>query len=332
MSDAEHPLNSNCKWEFTQPTLRVDVACKSTDMNDKHKQAHIIHAHDDCRETVASYMRDKLRKALTKEVAPAPGRPNWETNIKETRKVDLVDHVFPKNINKGHVARLGIDCGHAVAANNLSIDDLFKVSDSIAGNVAVLLNPGRATGEWWRSEPELDDSYAMWNGADNFFLFHPVLATTMLGLYRQAYHLCRAGAGEQVLKDLPYTLTEEAMTNSDYGLAKQNVRALRRWIEVPVARDGEIYNYPFPKGMWLRFMRLHQAMHKYDASKVFDGAFEKGWNLVCKDYEWDGSYSYWGLKGDDEGTSEHYERLLDLGRPVSKEKKNDKPPAKSTGK
>lgn len=320
MSDEKHPLLNNSSWLFDQYRLRMEVCFKSTDLEGGDLREHHIQKEDTCRETLVNNIRGVLGGLFVKKI-PKEGRPYWDVELNKVREVDLADHDFKERFFGGHTSRMGIKCTELIGKAYVEEKVFLKVADTIVGNICVLLNPGRAPGDWWRTTPEEcrsgDNNMIKWNGADNFFLYHPVMLTLVLGLYRQASHLWRAGVAEQILEDLPYERTEEAMTTADWRLARDNVRGLRRWIEVPVAKGGKQENYAFPEGLWLRFMRLQQAMRKHSAEEVFEGPFEKGWNLTKKTYDWTGSYEFWGLKSGD-GTTGHYDRLLNLGRPAKK--------------
>ncbi len=340
MAEEVHPLKETSKWQYNQPSMRVDASLMSTDLNGEGMVEHQLAADAQCREEVLSGVRGQLQTMFTAKDTPPKGQP-WGGQRTVTRKVDLSEHGFENKSQslEGHISRIsirttGLDYG------GISHELFLRVADTIVGNVCVLLNPGRAPGEWWRTDPETamtrtgEDQRVMWNGADNFFLFHPVLLALVLGLFRQSSHMCIAGVGERILEDLPYERTEEAMTECDYRLAISNAKALRRWIEVPPATNcGSLRNYAFPKGLWLRFMRLHQAMRKHSAEEIFGGPFEFGWNLIGKNYSWTGAHGFWGLKEDDNGTPQQYNRLLELGRPAKKkENKDGESPKEGAGK
>jgi len=178
---------------------------------------------------------------------------------------------------------------------------MVEVFDALVGTVGVLFDPDWYRGNWWQTLPE-DNSKKKSNfqyfGVSNFFLRHPALCHTMMGLFRQAYLIFDQGLEEGMFDVLDQKDMVEALSQGDQELALRNIERIRPWLEVStVNAGGGSRSYPFPKGYWTRLIQLHKAIYKHGYEKVFDGDLEDGWGLLERGYGDDcvmGAWDYWG--------------------------------------
>jgi hypothetical protein len=207
--------------------------------------------------------------------------------------------------------------------------------DAFAGPLGVVLNPERYTGDWWVTEPDecvkqnsgYGDKVFRWFGMDNFFLNHPVLASLVLGMFRQGALLFAQGFDQAVLKKVTRKEVVDALSNSDPVLAMRILNKLRPWIEAGT-NVGNASAFPFPAGYWDRLPLLYKGIYKYGYEEVFDGSLMGGWNIgpryggegevldedaVNDRYEVaNGPLEYWGTKGRNKTAAS--KRLESLGK------------------
>jgi hypothetical protein len=321
MSD-KHPLEQTTKpWLFSQPNLGIEAQYVSIDKSGKRQLRKLRHL-STCREGVISNARKALQQVFcTKN---RYGDRAWDFSFEQSN--DLLDLADPQAREAGRT-RLLINTADLARDQ---IPQFLDVSDYLVGNVCVLLNPnGRIKGDWWKTDPKKcmasDDTgknIVAWNGSDNFFLYHPALIGLVTGLYRQAFLLTKAGFGEEILAAVEREAVDEALSGGSWRKALANCKKLRTWIEVYTPGGNYVYNFPFPQGYWLRFMRLQQALRGHTYEEVFEQDFVTAWNLLSKDNDsnWSGMYSFWGGRDGDQYYSgdAHKQRgkhLMQLGKP-----------------
>jgi hypothetical protein len=328
----EHPLRSSGdRWQFSQPNLGYEAKYVSVDKKGKREVRSLRHL-STCREGVISRTRKEFQDLLC--TTKSNGTKAWNFDFEQSETViDLAD---PAAKGAGDTKMLV----NASMLNKNQHAQFLEVADYIVGNVCVLLNPGdRPEGEWWRTDPNnclVPDAAGAncvgWNGSDNFFLHHPALASIVTGLYRQALLLTKAGCGEEILATVDRSKVDKALTTGSWRQALANCKKLRNWIEVYTPGGSYTVNFPFPEGYWLRFMRLHQALRRHGYQAVFDQDFLASWNLLSKNSNWSGMYSFWGSKKGDGGSdnrdqSARRQRLMKLGKPRERKSTSEGKPA-----
>jgi hypothetical protein len=320
----QHPLcKAGAHWTFIQPNLGYQSKYMSVDKDDK-KQEHSLRHMATCREGVVSHTRGSFQKVFCQK--RSDGVKAWSFNFEKAE--DLIDLANP-SVKKAGDTKLLVN---ASMLSKTRQKQFLEVADYLVGNVCVLLNPHeRVEGEWWVTDP---DDYLIadtsgkncvgWNGTDNFFLHHPALISLVIGLFRQALLLTKAGYGAKVLETVERSKVDKALTTGSWRQALSNCRKLRTWLEVYTpSGNAYIQNFPFPEGYWLRFMRLHQAIRRHGYQELFGEDFAGRWNLLSKQYNCSGMYSFWGT-GDNnaaDGTLQNTarKRLMKLGKPRQKE-------------
>lgn len=331
MSD-QHPLRSaGDSWQYSQPNLGYEAKYVSIDKDGKREVRYLKHMAT-CREGMVSRTRSDFQRIYC--VKRSNGSMVWNFDFTESGGgIDLADPAAkgPKD------TRLLVN---ASMLNKSKHEEFLQVADYLVGNVCVLLNPdSRIEGEWWVTDPKdclVGDTAGKncvgWNGTDNFFLHHPALASLVTGLYRQALLLTKAGCGKEILGTLDRSKVDKALTSGSWRQALANCKKLRQWIEVYTPGGQYQTNFPFPEGYWLRFMRLHQALRRHGYQEVFNQDFVSGWNLLSKDNNWTGMYSFWGSKKGDVGQesseqAERRRRLMKLGKPRERKSTSEGKPA-----
>lgn len=331
MSDT-HPLRvAGDRWQFCQPNLGFEAKYVSVDKDGKREVRHMRHMAA-CREGMISRARKDFQDLFcTKK---STGAMSWNFQFEKAETVIDLGDLAAKNPGD---TKLLVNAGMLTKAQ---ISLFLQVSDYLVGNVCVLLNPDeRVEGEWWRTDPEdcmVPDAAGKncvgWNGTDNFFLHHPALASLVTGLYRQALLLTKAGYGEEILKCVDREKVDKALTTGSWRQALANCKKLRNWIEVYTPNGAYQFNFPFPEGYWLRFMRLHQALRRHGYQEVFDQDFVAAWNLLSKNANWTGMYNFWGNKKGEAGQensqqAERRRRLMKLGKPRERKSTSEGKPA-----
>jgi len=319
------------RWSFSQPNLGFRAKYVSID-KDGERSEHPMRYLSTCREGVVSQARKEFQETFTTK--SRTGHRVWNFSFETgSDRIDLAD---PTVKGAGDTKLL-------INASMLTRKEqavFLQVADYLVGNVCVLLNPDeRIEGEWWRTEPNdylvpdtTGNNCVGWNGSDNFFLHHPALLSLITGLYRQALLLTKAGYGEEILGAVPREKVDKAMTLGSWRQALANCKKLRQWIEVYTPQGAHQMNFPFPDGYWLRFMRLHQALRRHGYQEVFDQDFTAAWNLLAKNSNWSGMYSFWGnKKGEDGNENDHQakqrRRLMKLGKPQERKSTSEGKPA-----
>jgi len=255
MKASENPLVGDKDWCFHQPDLGFQTKYIAIeDKSGERKIRSTSHA-TSCRENLIHGIRTGLQAGLCQKVRT--GKSEWEFVYKQTWSVDLSD---PATKEAGASAmRLHWEgLNGCKAKKSLVLMDFIRVVDTVMGPMCVLLASNRPEGEWWRTPEEeiLKKDYLHWWGLDNFFLQHPVLASIVSGLYRQAALLYRAGYEDLIMKSVDYKEIEECLSTGSKQHALEILKKTRPWIEVPPGEGGYTANYPFPQGYWTRMHRL----------------------------------------------------------------------------
>lgn len=313
MKASENPLVGDKNWCFHQPNLGFRTKYVATDDKSGERVIRSTSHATSCRENLIHAIRQGLQSGLCQKVRT--GKSEWDFVFKQIKSVDLSDSATKEagaNAMKLNWDGLN-DCGNK---KKLVLIDFVRVVDTVMGPMCVLLASSRPEGEWWRTPEEeiLKKDFLYWWGSDNFFLQHPVLASIVSGLYRQAALLYRAGYEDRIMGSVDYKDIEDCLSTGSKQHALEILRKTRPWIEVPPGKDGYVANYPFPQGYWTRMHRLQIGARRHGYEKILNQNFSEGWDLEAKKTHWTGLYSFWGEKG--EYTDAHT-RLMDLGRPKS---------------
>ncbi len=322
MARQAHPLTENSKWIFNQPEVGFKAYYFAVTTETKRSRVRSIQTSCTCREGVITNTRQGFQNGLlnNEERANCREAGNWTAvqPPKQLREVDLAAEAGKKKPTELKIQHYKgfLDQYHKP---NFSVEEFLKVCNVVMGPVCVLLSPNRLDGDWWKTDPEKSvkggapNEWLHWNGSDNWFLAHPATLGIATGLYRQCYHLCGAGLGEQIIETLSEEEVEEVMSSNSQKLALQLIKKTRDYIEVPVGTNGYPYNYPFPIGSWRLLQRLQRAIRRHGYEESLGQSFADGWALLDGGLTpWSGLHSFWGEKGE---LTEHHHHLMKMGEP-----------------
>lgn len=331
-STDKHPLMGAVGWVFTQPYMHVHSSVMIKDLKTEEEIKLNITSYAHCREGAISEIRTAMQRRCTNQIKK--GDKAWEVALKPTCSISLDD---ARCLGVGDTVLSVHDTldykTKQYGIKDERLEEFLRVCDAIVGIPALLLNPNRKPGDWWRTDhnkaikPQAGDSrYIGWNGADNAFLRHPALFASMAGLFRQAFWLCKAGFGSKVLKELDYGRVEKVLTDPSWKEALELAESLKTWISVPVPAGGATSNVSFPwyprsakqVSYWQRFIRLQRALHRHSTDEVFGGDIFEGWALLNKGTQFSGAFTYWG---EAKKLTPAHKHLMELGKP--KEKANE---------
>ncbi len=295
---------------FEQPFVGFRTQFRSVPIAGKDKpRTHTMNYGGSCREELIWDSREFLQsKAVTRKKK----RNSWERTATLEHTLDL-DHATLKQPEVTYLWINGEEDfdGHAlgVCRKACCIGRFPELMDAVVGPVAVLLNPDRYVGNWWKTLPEevcgkpkhYQAEDMRWYGTDNFFLRHPVLTSLMMGMFRQGVLLFQQDYDEAIRKAVKRKDVEDCLTNADPVLAMRILRTLRPWIEVP--QKYMVQNFSFPKGYWGRLRKLHRSIYRHGYDALFDGNLQHSWN-IAEDNQKDSRYEvtkgpmdYWGATG-----------------------------------
>lgn len=281
-------MSRTINWAFVQPVLTVRapihvVALKSPNQARRHT---VTVAGSSCREGVLSQTQHSLRQALYGRNA---NYYSWSTN---NARISL-EHPSLKQPGQTYLSIAKYGCVNAEVARKIrSVSEsrrlqLTQVADALVGNVCVLLNPDRYQGDWWQTFPDefVDDrDRVRWYGADNTILYHPALVSLVLGLYRQACLLVRAGRASEILKIIPRQEVVQTLNDADPERALSNVKRLEDWIAINVPTGGYRSNTPIRRGELPKLLSLHKCIYTYGFEKTFGRSTKESWNLTQDPY------------------------------------------------
>jgi hypothetical protein len=247
-----------------------------------------------CRQELIWDVREELT-AHTTEHRQLEG--SWESETAQVAAVDL-DHPSLKqplitylwiNDEDGGLSGDGL----VFCRKPCCLGRLPHMLDAFVGSLAVILNPDRYEGDWWKTsvkEASPCVGEIRWYGTDNFFLRHPVLTSLMMGMFRQAFLLHSQGFDTPALEKVDRKEVEECLTNSDPQLALRILNALRPWIGVKGSAA------PFPEGTWDRVRMLQRAIYRHGYDELFGDSLSRSWNTSGDDRYAvvDGPGQYWG--------------------------------------
>ena len=316
-------------FQYEQPFIGFRTQFRSSPVANKGKpRTHTINYGGDCREELVWDSREFLQN---QSVRWSKKRNSWEKIATLSHTLDL-DH---STLRQPGVTYLWInihggdgdwdDIGfHGLCRRACCIGGFSETLDAIVGPVAVLLNPDRYVGDWWKTLPEEvfhkgtyhDEEELRWYGTDNFFLRHPVLTSLMMGMFRQGVLLYQQNYDEAIRKAVKRKDVEDCLTNADPVLAMRILRTLRPWIEVPQKRLAS--NFSFPKGYWDRLQKLHRSIYSHGYDALFDGDLHHSWNIAGGGEKGNryaitkGPMEYWGTTGSK--VTPEGKRLTKLGK------------------
>ena len=316
MDKAKHPLLSNEKWTFNQPSVgfRAHYLAVEREVDDPEKEALTLEVDHTCREGVVNQTRQVFQTRLTNLAEVTAAAWNAKPQLEFTKTVSLTD---PSSREKPCQLKIQWHKNYMKGWEDFPVETFLKVCDVVIGPIAVLLGPWRLEGEGWRTDPTKAErktngqSFVYWNGTDNWFLAHPAMAAIATGLYRQCFHLCGAGVADQVIESLSEEEVSEVMTYNSQKLALALIKKTRPWIEVPVGQNGNKINYAFPLGFWRRLMRLQRAIRRHGYEESLGQTFHEGWATVSGT-QYRGVYGFWGEEGELTG---HHQHLMEMGAP-----------------
>ena len=321
-----HPLSRESKWTFFQPSLGARSRYEAVNLQGGISRQHTVEGYNVCREGLLSLYRESLRVNLCKR--NFSGDRTWNFVFEPKSRINL-ESEWARD-PAGNALKIAQTHNGKLLIEKSEVEAFLQVCDALVGNTAVLLDPGRPKGGWWRTSLEgavanwedYGGGCIVWQGIGNFVVLHPVLLAIMTGLFRQAVVLTHIGYAEKVLESVSRARVEEALTRCDWRIALANAKALQRWIEVPVPEKGGAspFNYAFPLGYWGRFLKLQRAIRRHGHEKVFGEDLLTGWGLLAKSRTWTGAYSFWGNL-EEKNTNEAQKRLLSLGRPLKRKRK-----------
>lgn len=307
---AGHPLRKDPRWRFRQPSVAVKSAYTLVNPKTKSRRLTAISGSSVCREgTIGT-----LRRAFVRKIARAGPHPRgWGIRHVKNREVDLLD---PRAKRAGRTT-LTISAGSV----GRSIRNFLYVADAIMGPIGVLLNPDRPRGCCCPSVLVKDANRRgiSWEGIDNTILYSPALVSMMSGLYRQCALLCEAGYAKEILSQVDRREVRRIIERNDTVAAREMIRRLRRWIEVPIPRGGCKDNMPFPFGYFYRLNQVISAVEKHGTHAVFSRGFLASWALSPQRIRRDGLYSggasrgMWSSWGDRKKTKA-YQQIADLAK------------------
>lgn len=158
------------------------------------------------------------------------------------------------------------------------LEALNHALDCLVALPALLLNPDRYQGNWWKAEkPEellVSKQELRYYGVDSTCIYHPALLSLILGLFRQAVGLHQAGFTKDLEAVAPRERVVDVLTEADGVRALPLVRQLRPWLEA----DGKGTYFPIGPGQWRFFLDLHRALYRHGFERVF-GTIEDGWGI-----------------------------------------------------
>ncbi len=308
-------------FRYDQPFIGFRTQFRSRPITGRNtSRTHTINYGGSCREELVWDSREYLQgKAVTWK----PKKDSyWEKVAILTRTLDL-DH---PNLKQPETTYLWVKGDEEVGFCHrpCCISRFPELLDAIVGPVAVLLNPDRYVGDWWKTLPEEvfhkgtyhDEEELRWYGTDNFFLRHPVLTSLMMGMFRQGVLLYQQNYDEAIRKAVKRKDVEDCLTNADPVLAMRILRTLRPWIEVPQKRLAS--NFSFPKGYWDRLQKLHRSIYSHGYDALFDGDLHHSWNIAGGGEKGNryaitkGPMEYWGTTGSK--VTPEGKRLTKLGK------------------
>ncbi len=312
------------RFLFDQPFVGFRTQFRSTPIKGKGKvQTHTINYGGDCREELVWDSREFLQN---KSVRWSKKRNSWEKIATLSHTLDL-DHPTLRQPEVTYLWVNGEDdfdgTFQGTCRRACCIGKFPELMDAIVGPVAVLLNPDRYVGNWWRTLPEevrgmvsgpYHQEEMRWYGTDNFFLRHPALTSLMMGMFRQGVLLFQQDYDQAILEAVKRKDVEDCLTNADPVLAMRILKALRPWIEVP----RQVDNFSFGKGYWDRLRLLHRAIYRHGYDALFDADLQHSWNIATEGGKGDrysvskGPMEYWGTTGS--RVTPEGKRLAKLGK------------------
>lgn len=325
----KHPLSGAPGWTFFQPYMNVHSSVFLKDLKTKEESKANITSFSHCREGLISDVRTSLQRRTTNFIQK--GDRAWEGALTPTCSITLNDDrcLGEKDTVLSVLDNVRPATGKPFVSDE-KVEEFLKVCNAIVGIPALLLNPGRKPGEWWRTDPKTavrtsgNGRMIDWNGADNSFLQHPSIFASITGLLRQAFWICQAGFGERVLASADYSRVEGVLTAPSWKDALELAEQLRTWISVPIPSGGSLENISFPwyprsskqVSYWQRFIRLQRALHRHSPNEVFGGDFFEGWALLNKGTQYSGAFMYWGKE---KTLTPAHKRVMELGKPKGKD-------------
>lgn len=292
MSSKKPSTNPASGFIFEQPFMGFSTKVRTVPIS-KGKgsggiQVHNMNYGGSCREELIWDAREFLQ---SKTITWKQVKGSWDRVATLVRNVDLDDSTLKQpSVTylwlSGDSGGDGYDgyyddprpitiCTRKCCANRFP--DLM---DAIVGPLAVILNPNRYTGDWWRTSVEEcvhKSGELRWYGTDNFFLRHPVLTSLVLGMFRQAALLYQQGYDQAILEKIQRREVESCLTESDPERAMRILESLKPWLALKNSSIAR--NLPFPAKNWDRLKLLHRTAfnHGYDA--LFGEGIHQAWNL-----------------------------------------------------
>lgn len=304
-----HPLRKDPKWRFQQPTVTVKSSFVAIGPGMPKGRAYAVSGSSMCREgTIHALRRGILRLVARQEVDPESSWKKQQWRL--LYKVDLED---PRNKRP---SRTTISISRSERLVGRGDRKFLHVADAIMGPIGVLINPDRPKGCCRASTVRnVGNRGLAWHGVDNTILYTPALVAMFAGLYRQCALLCKIGYADEILGLVDRTWIRDTINNSDAESAREIIKVMRPWIEVPVPRMGHRTNMVFPSGYFSRLEQMSQAVDKHGPHTVFSGAFSKSWGLIpSKINTYHGIRGLWTAWGSAKRGNAEYRIIAELSR------------------
>ncbi len=306
---AAHPLQKDPRWCFLQPTVTVKSSFVTTGPGLPKGRAHSVTGESICREGTIYNLRLKILRLVARQEED-PEFPWKSRRWRLLYKVDLED---PRNKRAGRTT-LSISRSERIVGRGYR--KFLHVADAIMGPIGILINPDRPEGCCRASTVRnVGTRELIWHGVDNTILYTPALVAMFAGLYRQCALLCKIGYADEILGLVARTWVRDTINNSDAESAREIIKKMRPWIEVPVPRRGHRGNMVFPPGYFSRLEQVSRAVDKHGPHTVFSKAFSKGWGLIPSNintyHRTRGLWTAWGSTK--RGTAE-YRTIAELSR------------------
>jgi len=334
----KHPLSTNLNWRFFQPLTEVNtkyVTFEKDGCENPVGKVNNISQKATCREILVYEIRQTLKRLTVteKKVGPNP----WNIELTQSKEIHLTDpRIFgPKAttlcMDVRYLRKEDLPYHADPPANHeqkINLEEFIKVADIVVGLPAVLLNPNRLPGNWWKTDPKdcVIHNFIHWNGADATILRHPALLAVISGLYRQAFLLCYAGFGPKILETGCYEDVVKAISAAEWKPVFGMAEAFREWINVPPPGNSNTSHFSFPwieprphrVSYWQRFVRLQRALRRHGYDRILGEDIYTSWDLLGKNQQYTGAYSFWGGRGST--LTEAHKRVMELGAPLKRGK------------
>ncbi len=318
-----HPLDKEPKWAYYQPVIELKSSIVKVPKKGGHVSVRSVTGKASCREGLITYLRRDLILKTAKTIKSKKDL-RWS---RVPAQYELQHKLSLEHERNKEVGRTTFSISSQPITPNRSPPSIkfLHLTDAIIGPIALLINPDRPRGccrssVAKRNVFDIRDpckkprKMYVWEGVDNTVLYSPALVAIFAGLYRQCMLLYRAGYTSKILSEVDRNQVRRIIDRNDEIAAREMIRKLKPWIEVPVPKSGTYTNFPFPMGQIGRLDNLLQAIEKHGPHKVFSENFLNSWGLAsqinnCYYGSGGGVWRAWGHKG---RTTKVYRNMVEL--------------------